>query len=144
MNPLWLVIPILVGLSQPLIMQMCVRVSRATGDMESAVILHLVGTLVGLGWMGLGLRQAGFSGVGNIPWWAFLGGAIGVSCMAAMNRTIPVVGVASFCALAVAGQLIMALLFDRYGILGAEVREISLHHWLGAALLAVGAFLVSR
>ena len=30
----------------------------------------------------------------GIPWWAFLGGAIGVTCMAAMNRTVPIVGVA--------------------------------------------------
>jgi transporter family-2 protein len=144
MNPLWLIIPIGVGLAQPAIMQMCVRVSRATGDMESAVILHIVGTLVGLGWMGVGLREGGFSGMGNAPWWAFLGGVIGVSCMAAMTRTIPVVGVATFCALAVASQLIMALLFDRHGIMGAEIRDITFSHWLGAAMLALGAFLVSR
>jgi transporter family-2 protein len=144
MNPLWLIIPVLIGLAQPVLMQMCVLVSRDTGDMESAVILHVVGTLVGLGWLGMGLRGGGFSGMGNIPWWAFLGGAIGVTCMAAMNRTVPVVGVATFCALAVASQLTLALLFDRHGIMGAEVRQISLSHWIGAGLLAVGAFMVSR
>lgn len=144
MNPIWLIIPVLVGLAQPVVMQMCVRVSRATGDMESAVILHVIGAVVGIAWLGAGLRGGGFSGMQSIPWWAFLGGAIGVTCMAAMNRTVPIVGVATFCALAVASQLILALCFDRFGILGATVRTVDWSHWLGVGLLAVGAYLVSR
>ena len=51
MNPLWLVIPILVGFAQPVLVQMSVRVSRVLGDMESAVVLHVVGTVVGFLWM---------------------------------------------------------------------------------------------
>jgi len=54
------------------------------------------------------------------------------------------VGVATFCALSVASQLVMALLFDRYGIMGAEERQVQLSHWIGVAMLSAGAFLVSR
>ena len=67
MNPLWLIVPVVIGLAHPVIIQMCVRVSRATGDMESAVILHVIGTIVGVGWLGLGLRGGGFSGWAQIP-----------------------------------------------------------------------------
>ena len=144
MNLLWLLVPIVVGLAHPVLLQMSVRVSRHSGDMESAVILHVIGSIVGLGWMGIGLRSGGFSSMGSIPWWAFLAGAIGVTCLAATNRTMPIVGVATFCALAVASQLVMALLFDRYGFMGAQLREINLTHWLGVGMLAMGAFLVSR
>ena len=107
-------------------------------------MLHVIGTVVGVAWLGIGLRGAGFSNMQNIPWWAFLGGAIGVTCMAAMNRTVPIVGVATFCALAVASQLILALCFDRYGIMGATMKTVSWSHWLGVGMLAAGAYLVSR
>ena len=144
MNPLWLVIPILVGFAQPVLVQMSVRVSRVLGDMESAVVLHVVGTVVGFLWMGVGLREHGFSGMDRVPWWAFLAGAIGVTCLAAVNRTVPVIGIATFLSLAVASQLILALIFDRYGVMGAEVRQVGMSHWLGVALLSLGAYLVSR
>ena len=144
MNIWWLLVPVVVGLAHPILLQMCVRVTEETGDMESAVILHVVGTVVGLGWMGVGFRGGGFGGMGSVPWWAFLAGAIGVTCLAAANRTVPIVGVATFCALAVASQLVMALIFDRYGLMGAELRDVNLSHWVGVGMLAVGAFLVSR
>lgn len=144
MNPLWLLVPILIGLGQPVLMQMSVRLSKATGEMESAVILHIVGALIGVFWLGVGLRGAGFSEMGVAPWWAYLAGAIGVTCLAAMNWTVPVIGVATFSALVVASQLVVALVFDRYGIMGAEVRAVDASHWLGVILLSSGAFLISR
>ena len=144
MNPLWYLVPIVVGLAHPIILQMSVRVSRHTGDMESSVILHLVGAIVGSIWFLIGIRGSGYSGLSQIPWWAYLAGAIGVTCLAATNRTLPVVGVATFCALAVASQLVIALFFDRHGLMGASIREIGASHWLGVCCLVVGAFLVSR
>ena len=67
MNFLWLLVPIVIGIAHPFLLQMCVRVTRHTGEMESAVILHVVGTIVGLGWMGVGLRGHGFSGMSSVP-----------------------------------------------------------------------------
>ena len=144
MNLMWLLVPLIIGLAHPMILQMSVRVSRTTGDMESAVILHVTGSVVGLGWMAMGLRGSGFGGLNAVPWWAYLAGAVGVTCLAVTNRTIPVIGVATFCSLAVASQLVAALLFDRYGIMGADVREVTASHWMGVGFLSVGAFLVSR
>ena len=64
--------------------------------MESAVILHVVGTVVGLA-DGGGLCGGGFTDY-EYSMVAFLAGAIGVTCLAAVNRTVPIVGVATFCA----------------------------------------------
>ncbi len=144
MNPLWFAIPIVMGICHPIVLQMSVRVSKDTGDMESAVILHVIGAIIGLGWVGIGVRGAGFSGMGSVPWWAFLAGAIGVTCLAVTNRTLPVIGVAAFCAIAVASQLVMALIFDQYGLMDATMRKVTPSHWVGVGLLVSGAFLVSR
>ena len=140
----WFLVPILVGLFQPLLWQMNLRLARSSGDMEAAVLLHAVGTVVGLAWVLGGLRGQGFGQVGTVPWWAWLGGAVGVTCMAAMNRAIPVVGVAAALALTVGAQLLAALLFEHFGLLGATVRIISPERLLGAAMLALGAWLISR
>ena len=144
MHPLWLLIPLMVGAVQPVIWQMNVRLAKSTGEMESAVLLHLVGTIVGLGWMSVGLRQAGFGGTLSAPWWALLGGAIGVTAMAGMNRAIPEVGVGAAIALTVASQLVAAVLFEHFGLMGSLQRPATVSRVAGVLLLAVGAWLVTR
>ncbi|MCB9766359.1 MAG: DMT family transporter [Alphaproteobacteria bacterium] len=143
MSP-WLLVPLAVGLAQPVIWQMNLRVAEKTGVMESAIVLHVIGTAIGLGWFLGGVRGAGFGGLGAVPWWAWAAGALGVSGMAAMNRAIPEIGVATALALTVAAQLSFALVFEHYGLLGAEVRPAMLGRWVGVGLLAVGAWLVTR
>ena len=144
MHPTWLLIPLLVGVAQPVVWQMNVRLAKATGEMESAVLLHVVGTVVGLGWMSVGLRQQGFGETLSAPWWALLGGAIGVTAMAGMNRAIPEIGVGAAIALTVASQLAAAVVFEHYGLMGSMQRSITAPRLVGVALLAAGAWLVTR
>ena len=143
-NVTWLLIPLLVGLAQPVIWQMNVRLAAVTGEMESAVLLHVVGTAVGLGWMSVGLRQAGFAGTLSAPWWALLGGALGVTAMAGMNRAIPEIGVGPAMALTVGSQLAAAVVFEHHGWMGAMQRPATWTRIAGVVLLAVGAWLVTR
>ena len=140
----WLLVPVVVGAVQPVIWQMNVRVAKHTGDMESAVLLHVVGVVVGLMWIAGGLRGAGEGGLGAIPWWAWAAGAIGVTGMAAMTRAIPVMGVAVALTVVVAAQLIASLVFEHYGWMGAVVKEATPERWVGALLLVAGAFLINR
>ncbi len=143
MNLVWLLVPVIVGAATPLVLQMAVEMAKSIGHMESAVVLHVVGAIVGLIWVGVGLRGAGFTQLVEVPWWAWLGGAIGVCSMAALNRAIPEIGVAAFIGVSIAAQLSVALLVDRGGWLGADIREIGLSHGLGAAFLVAGAVLIS-
>lgn len=144
MHPIWLVIPLLVGAAQPVVWQMNVRLAKVTGEMESAVLLHVVGTVVGLGWMSMGLRQSGFGGTFSAPWWALLGGAIGVTAMAGMNRAIPEIGVGAAIALTVASQLAAAVVFEHFGLMGSLHRPANMGRILGVLLLVAGAWLVTR
>ena len=143
-SALWLAIPLLVGLSQPIIWQMNIIIARHTGNMESAVILHVIGAVFGLSLVLGGMRGGWEGGLSTIPWWAWLAGVVGVSCMAAMNRAIPEIGVGAALAMAVAAQMVAALVFEQNGWMGATIREATWDRWLGAGLLALGAWLVSR
>lgn len=141
----WPLFPVFAGLCQPFIWGATLRLSRHTGAMEASAILHLVGAVAGALWLVVGLRGSpGLAGAGGAPWWAFLGGAIGVSLMAGLNRAVPAVGVALATALLVAAQLSFSLLFEHYGWLELPRNPATLTRGLGVVLLVLGAFLVSR
>ena len=140
---IWFLIPIFLGLCQPFILQMTLRLAKVMGEMPAAMTLHLVGALMGLIFMFFGLR-GGDGQWETLPWWAWLGGAIGVCCLFLMNITIPKIGIASAMAIMVAAQLIASLLFEQHELLGASLRNPQWFNWLGVVLLAVGAFLVSK
>ena len=140
---IWFLAPILIGMVQPIIWQMTIRLAKTAGDMPAAAILHLIGALVGGAFMISGLR--GGNGLWDqVPWWAWLGGAIGVCCLWLLNMTVPRLGIATVMSILVASQLIAGLVFEKYGWLGAELRETHWSHYLGVVFLAVGAWLVSR
>jgi bacterial/archaeal transporter family-2 protein len=142
-NPGWLLVPVVMGICQPVIWQMTLRLAKTVGDMPAAALLHLVGGAAGGLFILMGLR-GGDGEWSSLPWWAWLGGAIGVCCLWLLNMTIPKLGVATMMALLVASQLVAGLVFEKYGLLGAQLREPQLHHIAGVCFLAIGAFLVSR
>ena len=138
----WFIFPVIIGALQPFIIQMTLQLARVMGDMPASAVLHLVGALAG-GIFILGGIRGGSQAWGSIPWWAWFGGALGVCCLWLLNMTIPRLGIAATFATLVASQLIFSLVVERYGWLGASLREI---HWpqiVGVVFLAIGAYLVS-
>lgn len=144
MRAIWWLVPVVVGFMQPVIWGMNLRVDKGSGPIEAATILHFVGALAGLVWFGVGLRGLGFGNLGSLPWWAWLGGVVGLSCMAAATKAMPVVGVSAAMGLIVAGQFGASIVFEHYGWLGLEVKPATLSKVVGAAMLACGAWLVAR
>ena len=53
------------------------------------------------------------------------------------------IGVAVMLAVIICGQILASLLFDRFGLLGLPVRELSTPRLLGAVLVLIGVLLVS-
>ena len=138
----WFAFPILIGALQPFIIQMTLQLAKVMGDMPASAVLHLVGALAGLLFIGAGLR-GGNQAWDTIPWWAWFGGALGVCCLWMLNMTIPRLGIAATFATLVASQLVFSLVVERFGWLGASLREVHWPQLLGVVLLALGAYLVS-
>ncbi len=143
MSILWFLVPVFMGLCQPILWQMTLRLASVAGNMPAAVILHAVGTVAGGLFMAAGLR-GGNNQWNTLPWWAWLGGAVGVICLYLLNLTLPRIGVAPLMGILVASQLISGLLFEKYGLMGAALREPTPSHWLGVVLLSAGAYLITR
>lgn len=83
-----------------------------------------------------GLREA--------PPMLYIGGVLGAIYVTAVAALIPKIGVANTMIAVILGQVLLSLLLDHLGILGVEVREITLSRFLGAGLVVLGLILVVK
>jgi transporter family-2 protein len=84
----------------------------------------------------------GTGGLSRMPWWGWVGGAIGSLFIVVTIVLTPRLGTALTLATITVGQLIAALALDHYGWLGAPVMRLSLTRVLGAAFLLAGIALM--
>jgi bacterial/archaeal transporter family-2 protein len=82
--------------------------------------------------------------VATVPAWAWFGGLLGATYVAATTVLGPKLGAASFLALTLAGQMVAALLVDHYGVIGFPQSPLTPTRLLGTALLVVGVLLIMR
>jgi len=78
----------------------------------------------------------------NAPWYAFTAGVLGLVIVGAIGYTVPRLGMAKAFTLIVASQLLAAVIFDQFGLLGAAVRTLSLSRLIGLVLTILGVWLV--
>jgi len=79
-----------------------------------------------------------------VPHWAWFGGLFGAFYVAISTIVAVELGATSLLALALAGQLLMALLVDHFGWLGLPENPITLGRLFGVFLLAAGVWLITR
>jgi transporter family-2 protein len=88
-----------------------------------------------------------FSGIGAAarqPVWLWTGGMLSAFIILAITVGPPRIGVAATIALVITGNLAMAALIDRYGLLGQKSIPLNWPRLVGIALLAAGAALTLR
>lgn len=118
-------------------------ISQRLGMMESVFIIHLGGTLVALVPL-LFMRGGRLGDWQQLPWYALGAGAFGLVLITALSYTIPRLGAATTIILVVAGQLIVALLLDHFGLLGMAVRPLQVSRLVGIAVVFAGVWLLVR
>lgn len=79
-----------------------------------------------------------------IPWWAWLGGALGAYYVSSSILLGPKLGAALFVTLMIAGQLVAALAIDHLGWLGVAAQPINAWRLAGVGLAAAGVYLIQR
>jgi len=82
--------------------------------------------------------------VSAVPWWCWLGGAMGASLVLAGITLSRQLGAATFVAAIIVGQLSASVLLDHFGLVGYQQHSLSLQRLLGLALLVAGVFFVRR
>jgi bacterial/archaeal transporter family-2 protein len=88
--------------------------------------------------------ERSFSGVRAAveqPKWLWLGGVMSILIVFAITLGAPRIGTAATIGLVITGNLVMAAVIDRFGLLGQDEIPLAWPRLLGIALLAAGASL---
>ncbi|HEY7398675.1 MAG TPA: DMT family transporter [Gaiellaceae bacterium] len=90
------------------------------------------------------LARSGFGGLGGAfraPSWMWLGGVMGLTVVFTITFAQPRIGATATIGILIAGQLVMGVLIDRFGLFGVDQIAISPVRLAGVALLGIGAAL---
>ena len=111
----------------------------------SAFISFLVGTAALLAYILIsGISLGNLTSAREAPAIAWVGGLLGAFFVAASVFLVPKLGVAMTFSLIIAGQMLITLVIDHYGLLGVPLREISFLRIAGVILIASGVILIRR
>jgi len=140
MNWLYLGLAALSGAAMAIEGSMNAAMGKVLGVMESTLLVHLIGTVVVLAIMlFLGTGWASWHKMGEVPWWAYLGGILSVVIIYALVLAMPKVGVANATTAIIVAQISMAVVVDSLGLFGMNRHSFNYYDLLGIALLVVGA-----
>lgn len=93
------------------------------------------------------VARSGFGGVVDglrQPAWLWLGGVAGAIVVGTITFAGPRIGALAVIALLIAGQLVMGVVIDHFGLFGVERISVTATRFVGVILLAVGALLVLK
>ncbi|MEU7765318.1 DMT family transporter [Nocardia sp. NPDC049190] len=82
--------------------------------------------------------------VRHMPWWAPFGGLMGGAAVLGMIAVARHVGVATFSALVIVGEMVVALIMDNFGLMGFPERSATFPRFVACALITFSIYLVAR
>jgi bacterial/archaeal transporter family-2 protein len=142
----YITIALFAGAVLPMQAAINARLREAVGSpVVAALVSFSVGTvaLLAYAWVGRStLPDARM--VSQTSWWVWTGGLLGACYVLAAILVTPRLGASSLLGLALAGQLIAALVMDHYGLLGLSVQPLSPLRLFGVLLLSAGVVLIVR
>jgi transporter family-2 protein len=112
------------------------------GPIRASAISFAVGTVVLVLVALVATRGVVSTGrLGSVPWWAWLGGAVGAGYVASAVAAAPRLGALNLFAAVIFGQLLCSVVLDHFGVLYRE-QSLSTGRIAGVLLLGAGVVLV--
>jgi transporter family-2 protein len=115
---------------------------QVKSPMHASLFSFTIGTVLLLSYVLVTRQTISWEGVKSAPWYAWLGGLIGAYCLTAILLTMPKLGPGLTMGLLVAGQMIISVLLEHYGILVGQQHPISFLRVLGVVLIVGGVVLI--
>lgn len=112
------------------------------GTLAAAAVTFFTGGVLGIALMGL--LRPDLSAWREAPWWAWLGGVAGLVLLMGLSYAIPRIGITPTLSIVIATQLVVAVVLEQFGLLGAVERSLDATRVTGLALVVLGAWLVFR
>ncbi len=144
-NALAVVLAVSAGLAGSVQAAVMGKLGERVGIFEALAFSTIVALVIAFTTL-LVVRQS-VGGIGEAarqPVWLWTGGALSAFIVLAITVGPPRIGVTATVAMVIAGNLVMAALIDRFGLLGNEPIDLNWSRVLGLLLLVAGAALTLR
>jgi len=143
---IFLFVALLVGAFLPLQVGVNTKLGEAVGSpLLSALISFCVGTIALLSYILItGIPLANAANAKNASPIAWTGGLLGAFFVASSIILLDKLGAAMTISLIIAGQMLMSLVMDHFGLLGMEVKPISPGRVAGVVLVIAGVVLIRK
>ncbi len=116
---------------------------KVVGLIESTLIVHIIGSIsILLVFILMGKGLSNVSKLGEVPWYAYLGGVLNVIIILTIVKTMPVIGVGNATTAIIVAQVGTAVLIDSLGLFGMKKYDFQYIDILGITLLAIGAYIL--
>jgi transporter family-2 protein len=119
------------------------RLAQKIGLLESSTISFLVGTIF-LFLLTLVLGQGSFRALTRVTWWELTGGLLGAFFVYTVILIVPRLGTGAVMAVAIAGQLLTAILLDHFQLFGFRGIPLDVTRMAGVLLMLLGTWLIMR
>ncbi len=123
--------------------QMVGQLDKSLGTIESVFITYGGGGLL-IGFVMLAMRGGNLSSISAVPLYTLLAGAVGLLIVGTIGYSVPRIGLVAAFTLIVSAQFISGALIDHYGLLGAELRQLTMSRVLGIAIMLLGVWIVIK
>jgi transporter family-2 protein len=139
----WIVVAFLAGAFLPLQGGLNALLGKEVkSPMFASLISFIIGTLLIALYIVVTGQSLSWEGMRNVPWYGWLGGLFGAYCLTAIILAFPNLGPGLTFGLLVAGQMMISVILEHFGILIAEPHSISLMRVLGVFLVMGGVVMV--
>lgn len=111
----------------------------------AALLSFVVGTItLAIYCVATGVPLGNIVSAKNAPPTAWLGGVLGAFFVASTIILLPRLGVALTFGLIVAGQMLITLFYDQFGLLGLDVKQMTAGRVVGVLLVIGGVILIRK
>ncbi|MFW1857658.1 DMT family transporter [Acinetobacter defluvii] len=110
--------------------------------LQAALLSFLIGTIVlAIFVFFQSTPKPTLQSLGQIPWYLWLGGCLGVYAISISIYTAPKLGFLTLSGLIIFGQIMMSMLLDHFGWLGVEKTQLNWQRLLGGVVIFIGVLL---
>lgn len=128
-----------IGLQGP----MASIITQKLGVLESVFIVHMGGVVVSLIPL-IFLKGGHLNRWRSLPWYVFIAGVFGFIVLASISYLIPEIGASAAIILVMVGQVVIGVVLDQFGLLGAEVQPITWTRLFGIVMIFIGLWITLR
>ncbi|WP_017380357.1 DMT family transporter [Paenisporosarcina sp. TG-14] len=116
---------------------------KKVGTIEASFISFLIGTIALLFTM-LFFGKGNFFAFNDVPKWQLIGGLLGAFYVFIMIMTVPKIGVTAAFFSIIAGQILIAVIIDHFGLFGGQTYPLNIRKAIAILLMFGSMYLFNQ